>query len=74
MKTFARAALMAGAAWSAMSVQALAQQLSATLETADAKPGTRVTVHHTQIALVKEDAAYGAAQSAARRPTSQVRE
>jgi len=42
-------------------VEALARQLSATVEIASANPGTSVTIHHTQVALVEQDPLSGAA-------------
>jgi two-component sensor histidine kinase len=47
-------------------VQALARQLSASVETSSANPGTCVALNHTQIALVDEGPAQGAADTAAR--------
>jgi two-component sensor histidine kinase len=41
-------------------VQALAKQLSATVEISSAEPGTRVAINHTQIALVDEQVGRGA--------------
>ena len=55
-------------------VQALPNQLSATLVTADEHPGTRVTINHTQIALVAQIAASAAfglqANRSAGKPTA----
>jgi two-component system, sensor histidine kinase PdtaS len=36
-------------------VQALAKQLQASVEVASGNPGTKVSIEHTQIALVDED-------------------
>jgi two-component sensor histidine kinase len=49
-------------------VQALARQLQATVDTADAVPGTIVSIEHSQIALVNEDATPPPAASSSDRP------
>ena len=52
-------------------VGALARQLLATVEIAAADPGTRVTITHTQIALLDDAVEPGAGAAAAERPAAQ---
>ena len=54
-------------------VQALARQLQASVETAAATPGTIVSVNHSQIALVIDDAGPPAASFSKRPPMSHER-
>lgn len=52
-------------------VEALARQLLARVEITAADPGTRVTITHTQVALVDDPARPGAGEPAAERPAAQ---
>ncbi len=51
-------------------VQALAGQLLAAVETAPARPGTRVAITHTQIALVDDVAGEASNHQAVKRPAA----
>ena len=49
-------------------VQALAKQLNASVATIAEHPGTKVSIHHTQVALVQDEPAAPAEPAAAERP------